>query len=92
MKTVELTIGKLTYFTKSGTNKKLNEKKNYNINLTHLYRMVSVSVLWTLNGCNKIKKPFWINLSLGNKYLFDCGYRVVGILLLLLAMPELIPD
>ena len=27
MKNVELTIGKLTYFTKSGTNKKLNEKK-----------------------------------------------------------------
>ena len=27
MKTVELTIGKLTYFTKNRTNKKLHEKK-----------------------------------------------------------------
>ena len=104
MNTVNNEHREINILTKSGTNKKLNEKNFFhNINLTYLYRMVSRSLLWTLNGYNRIKQPFWINPRLCNKTLsqlckitgiklFDCGYRVVGILLLLLAMQEMIPD
>ena len=88
-----------------GRNKQETRKKSFfgNISLTHLYRMVSMSEQWTLNGFNKMKQSFWINFELGQFNSvshfcliagvepLDCGYRVVGSLLLLLAISEIIP-
>ena len=42
-----------------------------------------------------MKQPFWINFDLRNKIvgveIIDCGYRVAGTLLLLLAISKIIP-
>ena len=50
-----------------GRNKKETTKKDLlgNISMTHLYRIFSMSELWTSNGYNRMKQPFWINFELG---------------------------
>ena len=65
-----------------------------NISLTHLTHMVSMGEQWSLNGYNRMKQPFLINFELGPILfacveLLDCGYWVVGNLLLLLGISEI---